>query len=69
MGLNTVITEYLEGDINYNEMREVLLKSIQQFSKRQMTWFRRMEKKTKIHWIPVEWELEKKIDFVKATIK
>ncbi|NLR92560.1 tRNA (adenosine(37)-N6)-dimethylallyltransferase MiaA [Flammeovirga agarivorans] len=62
------ITEYLEGEITYDEMREVLLKSIQQFSKRQMTWFRRMEKKTKINWMPVEWELERKIEFVKATI-
>ncbi|AZQ61937.1 tRNA (adenosine(37)-N6)-dimethylallyltransferase MiaA [Flammeovirga pectinis] len=58
------ITEYLLGECSYDEMRTVLLKSIQQFSKRQMTWFRRMEKKTALNWIPVEWEMHKKMDFV-----
>ncbi|WP_044203524.1 tRNA (adenosine(37)-N6)-dimethylallyltransferase MiaA [Flammeovirga sp. OC4] len=59
------ITEYLLDEISFEEMREILMVSIRKFSKRQMTWFRRMEKKTKIHWIPVEWEMEKKIDFVR----
>ena len=61
------ITEYLLGEITFEEMREILMISIRKFSKRQMTWFRRMEKKTKLHWIPVEWEMEKKIDFVRST--
>ncbi|MBB3696278.1 tRNA (adenosine(37)-N6)-dimethylallyltransferase MiaA [Flammeovirga yaeyamensis] len=62
------VTSYLLNEISYDDMRNELLKSIQQFSKRQMTWFRRMEKKTKLHWIPVEWETNKKIDFVLNTI-
>ncbi|OHX65616.1 tRNA (adenosine(37)-N6)-dimethylallyltransferase MiaA [Flammeovirga pacifica] len=63
------VTSYLLNEISYDDMRNDLLKAIQQFSKRQMTWFRRMEKKTKIHWIPVEWEMNKKIDFVLNTIE
>ncbi|KXX69009.1 tRNA (adenosine(37)-N6)-dimethylallyltransferase MiaA [Flammeovirga sp. SJP92] len=63
------ITEYLLDEITFEEMREILMVSIRKFSKRQMTWFRRMEKKTKIHWIPVEWEMEKKIDFVRKEIQ
>ncbi|MBD0402123.1 tRNA (adenosine(37)-N6)-dimethylallyltransferase MiaA [Flammeovirga sp. EKP202] len=60
------ITEYLLDEISFEEMREILMVSIRKFSKRQMTWFRRMEKKTQIHWMPVEWEMEKKIDFVRT---
>lgn len=62
------ITEYLLDECTFEEMKEILNISIRKFSKRQMTWFRRMEKKTKIHWIPVEWEMEKKIDFVRNTV-
>ncbi|MFH1001613.1 MAG: tRNA (adenosine(37)-N6)-dimethylallyltransferase MiaA, partial [Bacteroidota bacterium] len=38
------VTEYLEGKIAYNEMFRRLNTAIHQFSKRQMTWFRKMEK-------------------------
>jgi tRNA dimethylallyltransferase len=38
------ITLYLTGKISYNEMFNQLETAIHQFSKRQMTWFRRMEK-------------------------
>ena len=39
------ITLYLLGDMTYDEMFDRLNISIRQFAKRQMTWFRRMEKK------------------------
>lgn len=45
------ITLYLLGELSYDKMVERLNIAIHQFSKRQMTWFRRMEKKgTKINW-------------------
>jgi tRNA dimethylallyltransferase len=43
---------YLRGEMDYDEMFQKLATKIQQFSKRQATWFRRMERKgTVIHWI------------------
>ncbi len=46
------ITQYVTGEINYDEMLGKLNTAIHQFAKRQMTWFRRMEKQGfKIHWI------------------
>ena len=43
---------YLKGEINKKELFEALNIAIHQFSKRQLTWFRRMEKKGyKINWI------------------
>jgi len=46
------ITLYLIGEIDYNQMYEKLNTAINQFAKRQMTWFRRMEKKgIKIQWL------------------
>jgi len=46
------VTLYVTGRIDYNTMFSNLNTAIHQFSKRQMTWFRRMEKRgTKIYWI------------------
>ena len=46
------ITQHLVGEMDYKTMIEKLYIAICQFSKRQMTWFRRMERKgTNIHWI------------------
>ncbi|MDR0831061.1 MAG: tRNA (adenosine(37)-N6)-dimethylallyltransferase MiaA [Prevotellaceae bacterium] len=46
------ITHYILGDISYNEMFAQLEIAIHQFAKRQMTWFRGMEKRGfTIHWI------------------
>ena len=46
------ITQYIEGEISYNEMFRRLNTAIHQFAKRQMTWFRRMEKQGfEIHWL------------------
>jgi tRNA dimethylallyltransferase len=39
------VTLYVLGEMTYDEMFERLNISIRQFAKRQMTWFRRMEKK------------------------
>nr|WP_299422524.1 tRNA (adenosine(37)-N6)-dimethylallyltransferase MiaA [uncultured Emticicia sp.] len=53
------ITEYLVGDLSYDEMTKRLEIAIHQFAKRQMTFFRSMERKgLKINWLdgmqPVE---------------
>ncbi len=46
------ITQFLEDEIAYNEMFRRLNTAIHQFAKRQMTWFRRMEKQGfEIHWL------------------
>ena len=46
------VTRYLRGDCSYEEMYENLYTDIRRFSKRQMTWFRRMERQgISIHWI------------------
>ncbi len=59
------ITQYLTGDISYNDMVEKLNIAIHQFAKRQMTWFRKMERQgIVIHWIEGEIPLSEKIDQV-----
>lgn len=45
------ITLYLTGKLNYKEMFASLNTAIHQFAKRQMTWFRRMEKRG----VPIKW--------------
>jgi tRNA dimethylallyltransferase len=59
------ITLYLTGKISYNEMVKDLEISIHQFAKRQMTWFRGMERKgIMINWIDGELPLEEKVRIV-----
>jgi len=49
------VTLYLTGEFTYNQMFTLLNTAIHQFSKRQMTWFRRMEKKgIAISWLEGE---------------
>ncbi len=56
------VTMYVTGEIDYNEMFTKLNTAIHQFAKRQVTWFRRMEKKgTKIYWIDGNLTLEEKL--------
>ncbi len=46
------VTKYLLGEIDYQTMRERLAIAIHQFSKRQMTWWRGMERSgIAIHWV------------------
>ncbi len=43
---------YLNGELNYNDMYQKLNSAIHQFSKRQVTWFRKMEREgVKIYWL------------------
>ncbi len=48
------VTQYVLGILTWDEMRTLLANAIHQFAKRQMTWFRGMEKDgIKIHWTEV----------------
>ena len=48
------VTLYLQGELSFEQMREQLAIAIHQFAKRQMTWFRGMERSgIKIHWVEV----------------
>ena len=49
------VTLYLTGELTFEEMRTQLATAIHQFAKRQMTWFRGMERKgIRIHWTQVQ---------------
>ncbi|MDZ7764226.1 MAG: tRNA dimethylallyltransferase [Melioribacteraceae bacterium] len=46
------ISEHLKGELNYNDMFQKLNSAIHNFAKRQMTWFRKMEREgIEINWI------------------
>jgi len=46
------VSIYLQGKLNLEELNEKLYTAICQFSKRQMTWFRKMEREgVKINWV------------------
>jgi tRNA dimethylallyltransferase len=56
------ITLYVTGKLNYVEMFRQLETAIHQFAKRQMTWFRGMERKgIVINWIDGELPFEQKV--------
>ena len=56
------VTEYLTGQLTYDEMFSRLEIAIHQFAKRQMTWFRGMERRGfKIHWIDATLPIEQKV--------
>lgn len=59
------LTLHVVGRLTYDEMFTHLETAIHQFAKRQMTWFRGMERRGHtIHWLP--WDLPPR-DFVAAT--
>jgi tRNA dimethylallyltransferase len=59
------ITLYLTGRISYSAMASELEIAIHQFAKRQMTWFRGMERRgTKINWIDGNMPMGEKVNYV-----
>jgi len=59
------LTQYVTGEITKNELFLGLNIAIHQFSKRQMTWFRRMEKNGfVINWIDGNLCTEEKVKFI-----
>jgi tRNA dimethylallyltransferase len=64
------ITLYITGKLSYNEMFSQLNTAIHQFAKRQMTWFRRMERSNqKIHWLEGTMPMEEKVNKVLVYLK
>lgn len=62
------LTLHVTGQLSYDEMRSQLETAIHQFAKRQMTWFRGMERRGhRIHWIDFDDPKfkEKALDFIK----
>jgi tRNA dimethylallyltransferase len=60
------VTEYVIGLISYDEMFNQLEIAIHQFAKRQMTWFRGMERRGfDIHWIDAMLPMSDKINKIK----
>ena len=56
------VTEYVTGQTTYDEMFQRLGIAIHQFAKRQMTWFRGMERRGfTIHWIDALLPMEEKV--------
>lgn len=63
------IAAYLSKEIIYAEMHDQLLQGIRRFAKKQMTWFRRMERNgTKIQWMNAEWSMKDKLNFIQEKI-
>lgn len=61
------LTKHVIGELTYNEMIEQLEIAIHQFAKRQMTWFRGMERRGfHIHWLPYTLTNE---EFIDETLK
>lgn len=61
------ITEYVIGRTSYDEMFRQLEIAIHQFAKRQMTWFRGMERRGfTIHWIDAAQSMEDKVGAIEA---
>lgn len=64
------LTQFILGELTYDEMFKGLETAIHQFAKRQMTWFRGMERKGfMIHWLNAELPMEEKIAFVKEKLQ
>ena len=64
------LTQYLIGEIAYGEMVSGLEIAIHQFAKRQMTWFRGMERRgCTIHWIDASLSTADKIEQVITLLK
>ena len=64
------LTLYIIGELSYEDMVSQLEIAIHQFAKRQMTWFRGMERRgSEIHWIdatlPTEEKIEKTLELLK----
>lgn len=63
------IVKYLNREIKYKDMFFELRKSIVAFSKRQNTWFRRMERKgTRINWFNNN-QIDRVIEFINSEMK
>ena len=64
------LTQYVIGQLDYDEMVRLLEIAIHQFAKRQMTWFRGMERRGfEIHWIDASLPMDEKVQQVMNLIR
>ena len=64
------LTLYVIGEITYEQMFSQLEVAIHQFAKRQMTWFRGMERRgLKINWLEAGMPMDEKIDAIKEMLE
>ncbi|MFV0365423.1 MAG: tRNA (adenosine(37)-N6)-dimethylallyltransferase MiaA [Mangrovibacterium sp.] len=64
------LTQHIIGELSFDEMHRQLEIAIHQFAKRQMTWFRRMEKhSTRIHWLNGEMPMDEKMEWIGELMK
>jgi tRNA dimethylallyltransferase len=64
------LTLYVTGQLSYREMVSQLEIAIHQFAKRQMTWFRGMERRgCTIHWIDASLPMGEKIAITEALLE
>ena len=60
------LTEYIIGRLSYDEMFRQLEIAIHQFAKRQMTWFRGMERRGfTIHWLDATLSMDEKVQAIR----
>ncbi len=64
------VTLYVQGKLTYGEMYRQLEIAIHQFAKRQMTWFRGMERRgVPIHWIDYSLDMSSKLSQIRDLLK
>ncbi len=63
------LTLYIIGKLSYGEMFKSLEIAIHQFAKRQMTWFRGMERRgIQIQWIEATLPMDEKVAYIKSLL-
>lgn len=63
------ITQYILGEYTFDQMFKALETAIHQFAKRQMTWFRGMERRGfHINWIDYDQPMDDKVDIIINTL-
>ena len=64
------VTNYLLGKLTFDELFTQLEIAIHQFAKRQMTWFRGMERRGfTIHWLDALKSMDEKLDEIESLLK
>lgn len=64
------LTQHVIGELSYDEMFSQLEIAIHQFAKRQMTWFRGMERRGfEIHWIDATQSMEDKVNTIRKLLE
>ena len=64
------VTLHLIGQLTYDEMVAQLETAIHQFAKRQMTWFRGMERRgIAIHWLDAALPMDKKLSEIRLLME